>query len=56
MIQCWKQLTSTKHFATLFAGGEGETTDEKDAFTQIQNPIVSSKALVLENCLNSFVQ
>ena len=31
------------------------TTDEKDVFIQIQNSIVSSKALVLVNCLNTFV-
>ena len=31
------------------------TTDEKDVFIQIQSAIVSSKALVLVNCLNTFV-
>lgn len=46
--------TSTKHFATLF-WGEGVTTDEKDVFIQTQNSVVSSKALVLVNCLNTFV-
>ena len=30
------------------------TTDEKGVFIQIQNTIVSSKALVLVNCLNTF--
>ena len=35
-------------------GGEG-TTDEKGVCIQIQNTIVSSKALVLVNCLNTFV-
>ena len=29
------------------------TTDEKGVFIQIQNIIVSSKALVLVNCLNT---
>lgn len=46
--------TSTKHFATLF-GEERVTTDEKDVFIQKQNSVVSSKALVLVNCLNTFV-
>ena len=36
-------------------GGRGVTTDEKGVFIQIQNTIVSSKALVLVNCLNTFV-
>ena len=31
-------------------GGEGVTTDEKGVFIQIQNIMVSSKALVLVNC------
>ena len=31
------------------------TTDEKGGFIQIQNTIVSAKALVLVNCLNTFV-
>ena len=31
------------------------TTDEKGVFIQKQNTIVSSKALVLVNCLNTFV-
>ena len=31
------------------------TTDEKGVFIQIQNTIVSSKALVLVNCLSIFV-
>ena len=35
--------------------GWGVTTDEKSVFIQIQNTIVSSKALVLVNCLNTFV-
>ena len=36
--------------------GRGEvTTDEKGVLIQIQNTIVSSKALVLVNCLNTFV-
>ena len=30
------------------------TTDEKGVIIQIQNTIVSSKALVLVNCLNTF--
>ena len=30
-------------------------TDEKDVFIQIQNSIVSSKVLVLVNCLDTFV-
>ena len=46
--------TSTKHFATLF-GEEGVTTDEKDVFIQKQNSVFSWKALVLVNCLNTFV-
>ena len=36
-------------------GGEGVTTDEKGVFIQIQNTMVSSKALVLVNCVNTFV-
>ena len=36
-------------------GGEGVTTDEKGVYIQIQNIIVSSKALVLVNCLNIVV-
>ena len=35
-------------------GGGGVTTDEKGVYIQIQNIIVSSKALVLVNCLNTF--
>ena len=31
------------------------TTDEKAVFIQIQNSVVSLKALVLTNCLNTFV-
>ena len=31
------------------------TTDENGVFIQIQNTIVSSEALVLVNCLNTFV-
>ena len=31
------------------------TTDEKGVFIQIQNTIVSSKALVMVNCLNTLV-
>ena len=31
------------------------TTDEKGVLIQIQNTIVSSKALVSVNCLNTFV-
>ena len=31
------------------------TTDEKGVFVQVQNTIVSWKALVLVNCLNTFV-
>ena len=31
------------------------TTDEKGVIIQIQNIIVGSKALVLVNCLNTFV-
>ena len=31
------------------------TTNEKGIFNQIQNTIVSSKALVFVNCLNTFV-
>ena len=31
------------------------TTDEKGVFIQIQNTSVSSKTLVLVNCLNAFV-
>ena len=30
------------------------TTDEKDVFIQIQCSVVSSKALILVNCLNTF--
>lgn len=30
------------------------TKDEKDIFIQIQNSIISSKALVLVSCLNTF--
>ena len=36
-------------------GARGLTTDEKGVFIQIQNTIVSSKALVLVNCLDTFV-
>ena len=36
-------------------GGRGATTDEIGVYIQIQNIIVSSKALVLVNCLNTFV-
>ena len=36
-------------------GGRGVTTDEKGVYIQIQNIIVSTKALVLVNCLNTFV-
>ena len=36
-------------------GGEGVTTDEKGVFIQIQNIMVSSKALVLVNCVKTFV-
>ena len=31
------------------------TTDEKRVFIEIRNTIVGSKALVLVNCLNSFI-
>ena len=39
----------------VWGGGEGVTTDEKGLIIQIQNTMVSSKALVLVNCLNTFV-
>ena len=58
LFQCWKQINIHEAFATLFGGGGGGgggTTDEKGVFIQIQNIIVSSKALVLVNCLNTFV-
>ena len=44
-----------KHFATLFGGGGGGLQIKKDVFIQIQNSIVSLKALALLNCLNTFV-
>ena len=56
LFQCWKQINIHETFATLLGGEGGEvTTDEKGVFIQIQNTIVSSKALVLVNCLNTFV-
>ena len=36
-------------------GGKRVTSDEKGVFIQIRNTIVSSKALVLVNCLITFV-
>ena len=51
-----KKKTSMEHFAIILFRGEGVTMDEKGVFIQIQNTIVSSKALVLvNNCLNTFV-
>ena len=41
-----------KRFATFFGGGERVTTNEEGVFIQIQNSIVTSKVLVLVNCLN----
>ena len=38
-----------------FFGGEGVTKDEKGVFVQTRSIIVSSKALVLLKCLNTFV-
>ena len=51
-------LETNKHPGSVlqhFLGGRGVTTDEKGVFIQIQNTIVSSKALVFVNCLNTFV-
>jgi len=42
-----------KQYATLL-GEEGATADEKSVFLQKQSIIVSSKALVLLKCLNTF--
>ena len=39
----------------VWGGGEGVTTEENGVFIQIQNTMVSSKALVLVNCVNTFV-
>ena len=43
---------STKRFVTFFERGGGET-DKKGVFIQIQNTIVSLKALVSVKCLNT---
>ena len=61
VCQCWKQINTHEVFCNILLGGEGRgggrglTTDEKGVFIQIQNTIVSSKALVLVNCLDTFV-
>ena len=55
LFQCWKQINIHEAFATLFGErGGGVITDEKGVFVQIQNTIVSLKALVLVKCLNTF--
>ena len=47
-VQCWKQINIDEAFATLFGGtgGGGVMTDEEGVFIQIQNTVVSLKALV----------
>ena len=55
LFQCWKQILKHPRIVLQHFLGAGVTTDEKDVFIQIQNYIVSSKALVLVNCLNTFV-
>ena len=56
-FQCWKQINMQEAFCNIVwgGGGEGVTTDEKGVFIQIQNTMVSSKALVLVNCVNTVV-
>ena len=51
-------LETNKHPGSVcnIVGGGGVTTDEKGVSSKsVQNTIVSSKALVLVNCLNTFV-
>ena len=58
-FQCWKQINIQEAFCNIVLGGgggeDGVTTDVKGVFIQIQNTMVCSKALVLVNCLNTFV-
>ena len=54
-FQSWKQINMQEAFCNIVCGGEGVTTDEKGVFIQIRNTMVSSKALVLVNCVNTFV-
>ena len=54
----FSMLKTNKHPQSILLhclGGKGVTTEEKIVFIQIQNTIVSSKTLVLVNCLNTFV-
>ena len=57
MLETNKHPGSVLHCNIVWGGrgGGGGTTDKKGVFIQIQNTIVSSKALVLVNCLNTFV-
>ena len=52
-------LETNKHPRSVclqhFLGERGLTADENGVVIQIQNTIVSSKALVLVNCFNTFV-
>ena len=52
----WKQLNIHEMFCKIVWGTEGVSLQlhEKDVFIQIQNSVVSSKVLVLENCLNTY--
>ena len=54
LFQYWKQINIHETFCNI-VWGEVVTTDEKDVFIQIQSSIDCSKALVLLNCLNTFV-
>ena len=56
MLETNKHAGSALQHCLGGGGGEGVTTEEKGVFIQIQNAMVSSKALVLVNCVNTFVK
>ena len=57
VFQFWKQLNIHEVFCKIVWGTEGVSLQlhEKDVFIQMQNSVVSSKVLVLVNCLNTYV-